>query len=52
MIRPHLAQLRQPLRGPPAGRVGVRGRMPDRRHGMNDRPAVSLERPVSERPKA
>ena len=30
------------LCGPPVGRVGVRGWMPDHRHGMNYRPAVSL----------
>ena len=30
------------LCGPPVGRVGVRGWMPDHRHGMNYRPAVTL----------
>ena len=31
------------LCGPPVGRVEVRGRMPDHRHGMNYRPAVTLD---------
>ncbi|MCY4407872.1 MAG: hypothetical protein OXC15_16005 [Rhodospirillaceae bacterium] len=31
------------LCGPPVGRVGVRGWMPDHRHGMNYRPAVTLK---------
>ena len=31
------------LCGPPVGRVGVRGWMPDHRHGMNYRPAVTLD---------
>ena len=30
------------LCGPPVDRVGVRGWMPDHRHGMNYRPAVTL----------
>ena len=30
------------LCGPPVGRVGVRGWMPDHRHGMNYRPGVTL----------
>ena len=30
------------LCGPPVRRVGVRGWMPDHRHGMNYRPAVTL----------
>jgi len=30
------------LCGPPVGRVRVRGWMPDHRHGMNYRPAVTL----------
>ena len=30
------------LCGPPAGQVRVRGWMPDHRHGMNYRPAVTL----------
>ena len=30
------------LCGPPARRVGVRGWMPDHRHGMNYRPGVTL----------
>jgi len=30
------------LCGPPVGRVKVRGWMPDHRHGMNYRPAVTL----------
>ena len=30
------------LCGPPVGRVGVRGWMPDHRHGMNYQPAVTL----------
>ena len=33
------------LCGPPVGRVGVRGWMPDHRHGMNYRPVVSLDGP-------
>ena len=33
------------LCGPPVGRVGVRGWMPDHRHGMNYRPAVTLNGP-------
>ena len=31
------------LCGPPVDRVGVRGWMPDHRHGMNYRPAVTLD---------
>ena len=31
------------LCGPPVGRVAVRGWMPDHRHGMNYRPAVTLD---------
>ena len=31
------------LCGPPAGRVAVRGWMPDHRHGMNYRPTVTLD---------
>ncbi len=31
------------LCGPPVGRVRVRGWMPDHRHGMNYRPAVTLD---------
>ena len=34
--------LRFHLCGPPVDRVGVRGWMPDHRHGMNYRPAVTL----------
>ena len=34
------------LCGPPADRVRVRGWMPDHRHGMNYRPAVTLEGPA------
>ena len=30
------------LCGPPVDRIGVRGWMPDHRHGMNYRPAVTL----------
>ena len=33
------------LCGPPVGRVRVRGWMPDHRHGMNYRPAVTLDGP-------
>ena len=33
------------LCGPPAGRIRVRGWMPDHRHGMNYRPAVTLDGP-------
>ena len=34
--------LRFHLCGPPIDRIGVRGWMPDHRHGMNYRPAVTL----------
>ena len=37
----HLS-IRFHLCGPPVGRVGVRGWMPDHRHGMNYRPSVTL----------
>ena len=35
--------IRFQLCGPPAGTVRVRGWMPDHRHGMNYRPAVTLD---------
>ena len=34
------------LCGPPVDRVGVRGWMPDHRHGMNYRPKVTLDGPA------
>ena len=40
-VAAHFA-IRFHLCGPPVGRVEVRGWMPDHRHGMNYRPAVTL----------